>query len=63
MVDKPRPFITAFARKLLTFALGRRLGPQDEASIALIVDAAQQHDCHIQEMIEAVLVSDSFCMH
>jgi hypothetical protein len=60
---QPRRFVRAFAKKLLAFAVARRLEPHDDASIDSIVEAAFAHDFRIRAVLAAVVASDSFRQH
>jgi hypothetical protein len=63
LMAEPTPFVRAFARKLLAFAVGRRLGPQDEPSLDAIVAASAAEHYRIRSMLAAVIASDSFQQH
>jgi cytochrome c553 len=63
LVAEPAPFVRAFAKKLLAFAVGRRLGPQDEPSIDGIVSAAVAGKYRIRAVLAAVIASESFQRH
>jgi hypothetical protein len=63
LVAEPHLFVHAFATKLLALAIGRRLGPQDDASVEAIVNQAIAHDYHIHAVLKAVVASDSFQFH
>ncbi len=63
LIADPRPFVHAFARKLLAFAVGRTLGSYDDASVEAIVSAAYAHHFRIQAVLQAVVACDSFQQH
>ena len=59
LADKNR-FCRALAGHLLSFALGRELGPADELSLDAIVQAVGQEDYKMQTLIREIILSESF---
>ena len=59
LADKNR-FCRALAGHLLSFALGRELGPADELSLDAIVQAVGQDDYKMQTLIRQIILSESF---
>lgn len=63
LTAEPKPFVQAFARKLLAFAVGRKLEPHDNASVDAIVQATFQSGFHARAVLKAVVACDSFQKH
>lgn len=53
-------FARAFSVKLLTYALGRRVGFTDRVVVDALVDALKKNDYRIQSLIFAIVASEPF---
>lgn len=53
-------FVQAFAKKLLTYALGRPVGYVDQATITQVVTAAERDGLRLRSMIQAIVASEPF---
>ena len=49
-----------FARKMLTYALGRGLEPYDNCAVDTIVSVAQENDYHLSSFVQAIITSQPF---
>lgn len=56
-------FVRNISERLLAFALGRRLGPQDEPSIEAIIQSLAEDDFEAIRLIQAVVTSFPFQYH
>lgn len=52
--------IRNFAKKMLTYALGRGLEPYDNCAIDTIVSVAQENDYHLSSFVQAIVTSQPF---
>ncbi|QDT68020.1 hypothetical protein MalM25_09320 [Planctomycetes bacterium MalM25] len=55
-------FATGFAKHLLSFALGREVGPADQSAIERIVSQAGQREHRLPEYLRQVVLSEPFRM-
>jgi len=60
LLDKDEVFARCLVSKLMIYGLGRRLRHQDEAVIDNIVAEAAKKDYRLREIIELIVLSDSF---
>ncbi|MEM6655904.1 MAG: DUF1585 domain-containing protein, partial [Planctomycetota bacterium] len=52
-----------FANKLLTYAIGRGLEPEDQCAIDVIVKRAKQNDYRVSSFVMGVVMSKPFRFH
>ncbi len=62
MLQRPEIFATAFAEKLLAYALGRAIGPQDAPAVRQIVRRAKAQDFRFSEFVTSLVTSVPFTM-
>ncbi len=55
-------FVRAFTERLMTYALGRGVGPQDMPAIRRIEQRAAVDQYRIQSIIEGIVMSDGFML-
>lgn len=60
MLSQSDRFVDNFARKLLTYAIGRGIEPFDRPTIQQITQASAADNHRMQTIIEAVVLSDAF---
>jgi hypothetical protein len=53
-------FVRGFAKKMLTYALGRSVGAADRELVDGVVGALEANDYRIQSLVEAVVASEAF---
>ena len=57
---KTQQFVQCLSEKMLTYALGRELGPDDRCTIETIVNRLDKNNYEFVELIMAVVESDAF---
>jgi hypothetical protein len=62
LLHRPDVFVTTLTEKLLTFALGRGIGPADGPAVRRVVRAARGKDYRFSAIIETIVQSDPFVM-
>ena len=62
LLRRPIPLVRTFTENLLTYALGRRLEPQDMATVRTIQRRAESQDYRMSAFILGVVESDAFQM-
>jgi hypothetical protein len=62
LLRRPEVFVTTFSEKLLTFALGRVVGPSDAAAVRKIVRDAREGNYRLSALIEGIATSTPFRM-
>jgi hypothetical protein len=62
LLRKPELFVGTLTEKLLTFALGRGIGPGDAPAVRDIVRHAAKKDYRLSEVIAGIVTSPSFTM-
>jgi hypothetical protein len=53
-------FVATFAERLMTYAMGRELTPQDMPVVRGVVRTAAAHDNTLRALVQAIVASDSF---
>ncbi len=62
LLDRREEFARAFAERLMTYALGRGLGPQDMPVVRAIARDAAKDDWRVQTIIKGIVMSPSFTL-
>lgn len=62
LLKRPDVFVGTLTEKLLTFALGRGVGPADGSAVRKVVRSARAADYRFSAIIEAIVTSDPFLM-
>jgi hypothetical protein len=62
LLKRPDVFVSTLTEKLLTFALGRGVGPADGPAVRRVVRAAREKDFRFSAIVEAIVQSDPFLM-
>jgi len=62
LLKRPDVFVSTLTEKLLTFALGRGVGPGDGQAVRRVVRAAREKDFRFSAIVEAIVQSDPFLM-
>ena len=62
LVSDPRIFVTTMVEKLMTYALGRGLGPHDMPAVRAVVRAAGRNDYRFSSIVEGIVRSTPFQM-
>jgi hypothetical protein len=62
LVARSDQFVTTIAEKLLTYAVGRELGPQDGPAVRAVVRAAEADDHRLSAVIRGIVASMPFQM-
>lgn len=60
ILERKKDFVRCLAEKLLTYAIGRGLRPQDACHVTTIVQATEKDGFKMQALIKAVVMSDPF---
>ena len=60
ILDKPEMFVNTLASKLMTYALGRHVGPNDGPEIRDIVRKSGEDDYRLSTIIEQIVLSKPF---
>ena len=60
LLSKPEVFARAFAKHLLSFAIGREVTPLDKPSVDSIVKQTKSGEYRLRDLIRRVAMSDSF---
>ena len=59
---KKDQFVRCLTEKLLTYALGRMLGPEDRCTVDLIVAELKENDFRFSVLVQSIVSSDAFRM-
>jgi hypothetical protein len=62
LLDRREEFARAFTERLMTYALGRGLGPQDMPAVRAIARDAAKDDWRVQTIIKGIVMSPGFTM-
>jgi hypothetical protein len=62
LLKRPDVFVSTLTEKLLTFALGRGVGPADGPAVRRVVRAAREKDFRFSAIVEGIVQSDPFLM-
>jgi hypothetical protein len=62
LLDRREEFARAFTERLMTYALGRGLGPNDMPAVRAIARAASKDDWRVQAIIRGIVTSPAFTM-
>ncbi len=62
IAEQDRLFIRCLVQKLMTYALGRGIEPEDNPTIEAMVDRLQANGSHLQTAIEMIVESSQFQM-
>lgn len=62
LLDRREVFARAFTERLMTYALGRGLGPQDMPAVRAIARDAARDDWRVQTIIRGIVMSPGFTM-
>lgn len=62
LLDRREEFARAFTERLMTYALGRGLGPQDMPAVRAIARDAAKDDWRVQTIIRGIVMSPGFTM-
>ncbi|WP_421847734.1 DUF1592 domain-containing protein [Novosphingobium sp.] len=62
LLDRREEFARAFTERLMTYALGRGLGPQDMPAVRAIARDAANDDWRVQTIIKGIVMSPGFTM-
>jgi hypothetical protein len=62
LLKRPEVFVGTLTEKLLTFALGRGIGPSDGPTVRRVIRAARARDFRFSAIIETIVQSDPFMM-
>ena len=62
LMDRREEFARAFTERLMTYALGRGLGPQDMPAVRAIARDAAKDDWRVQTIIKGIVMSPGFTM-
>jgi mono/diheme cytochrome c family protein len=62
LLKRPEVFVNTLTEKLLTFALGRGVGPADGPAVRQVLRAARAKDYRFSAIVEAIVQSDPFLM-
>ena len=57
---KTEQFVRCLTEKMLTYALGRELTPDDRCTIEIVVEQLEKNDYKFAELITAIVQSDAF---
>ncbi len=60
LLQRPIPFVRHFTEKLMTYALGRRIGFEDQPTVRAIAREAEEDDYQMSSFIVGVVRSDAF---
>ena len=60
LVSRKKDFVRSFAERLLTFATGRAMRPQDSCHLDTIVKTVEKDGYRFKSLIKAVVTSDPF---
>jgi hypothetical protein len=60
LLSRKKDFVRCLAERLLTYATGRAMRPQDDCHIQTILEAAEKDDYRFRSLIQAVVASDPF---
>ncbi|MBC8289226.1 MAG: DUF1585 domain-containing protein [Planctomycetes bacterium] len=60
LLNDPRTIATGLTKKLATYALGRRIGFSDRASVQQIVTNVSQKNSGFRSLIHAIVQSEMF---
>ena len=62
LLKRPEVFVGTLTEKLLTFALGRVIGPADAPAVRKVVRQARAGDYRLSSLIEGIATSTPFRM-
>ena len=62
LFSRPGQFVQALTEKLMMYALGREIAPQDMPQVRAIVRAAAKKDYRFSSIVEGIVSSDAFRM-
>src|SRR6202165_1919688 len=62
LLSRPGQFVQALTTKLMMYALGREIGPQDMPQVRAIVRAAAKNDYRFSSLVTGIVSSDAFRM-
>ncbi|WP_292926900.1 DUF1592 domain-containing protein [Novosphingobium sp. PASSN1] len=62
LLDRRKDFARAFTERLMTYALGRGLGPQDMPAVRAIAREAAKDDWRVQTIIRGIVMSPGFTL-
>ncbi len=62
LLDRREEFARAFTERLMTYALGRGLGPQDMPAVRAIARDAAKDDWRVQTIIRGIVMSSGFTL-
>jgi hypothetical protein len=62
LLDRREEFARAFTERLMTYALGRGLGPQDMPAVRAIARDAAKDDWRVQTIIRGIVMSPGFTL-
>ena len=62
LLDRREEFARAFTERLMTYALGRGLGPQDMPAVRAIAREAAKDDWRVQTIIRGIVMSPGFTL-
>jgi len=62
LLDRREDFARAFTERLMTYALGRGLGPQDMPAVRAIAREAAKDDWRVQTIIRGIVTSPGFTL-
>ncbi len=62
LLDRREEFARAFTERLMTYALGRGLGPQDMPAVRAIARDAAKDDWRVQTIIKGIVMSPGFTL-
>lgn len=60
--EKQDQFVRCLTEKLLTYALGRMLSPEDRCTVDVVVSELKENDFRFSVLIQSIVASDAFRM-